>query len=129
MSRCSSPIPEMMVWPVSSSVLTRNDGSSWASLPRAIPIFSWSALVFGSTATEITGSGKSIRSRMIGLSMEHRVSPVVTSFMPISAAMSPARHSLISSRWLACICTIRPTRSFLPFTEFSTESPELSTPE
>ncbi|MCY1444602.1 hypothetical protein D9M71_610830 [compost metagenome] len=94
-----------------------------------MPIFSWSALVFGSTATEITGSGKSMRSRMIGLSMEHRVSPVVTSFMPISAAMSPARHSLISTRWLACICTMRPTRSFLPFTELSTASPELSTPE
>ncbi|SST11396.1 Uncharacterised protein [Acinetobacter baumannii] len=129
MSRCNSPIPEMMVCAVSSSVFTRNDGSSWASLLRAMPIFSWSALVFGSTATEITGSGKSMRSRMIGLSMAHRVSPVVTSFMPISAAMSPARTSLISSRWLACICTIRPTRSFLPFTELSTASPEVSTPE
>ncbi len=94
-----------------------------------MPIFSWSALVFGSTATEITGSGKSMRSRMIGFSIEQRVSPVVTSFMPISAAMSPARHSLISSRWLACICTIRPTRSFLPLTEFITESPEDRTPE
>ncbi len=58
-------MPEMMVWPDSSSVLTRNDGSSWASLPSATPIFSWSALDFGSTATEITGSGNSIRSRVI----------------------------------------------------------------
>ncbi|MNW06414.1 hypothetical protein D3C71_2028120 [compost metagenome] len=49
--------------------------------------------------------------------------------MPISAAMSPARTSLISARWLACICTMRPTRSFLPLTELSTASPELSTPE
>ena len=70
-----------------------------------------------------------MRSRMIGLFMSHRVSPVVTSFMPISAAMSPAQTFLISARWLACICTMRPTRSFLPLTELSTASPELSTPE
>ena len=31
-SRCSSPIPERMVCPVSGSVFTRNVGSSWASL-------------------------------------------------------------------------------------------------
>ena len=31
-SRCSSPMPEMRVWPVSASVRTRNDGSSVASL-------------------------------------------------------------------------------------------------
>ena len=31
---------EMMVWPLSSSVFRRNDGSSWASRPRAMPIFS-----------------------------------------------------------------------------------------
>ncbi|MNS99244.1 hypothetical protein D3C72_1336420 [compost metagenome] len=122
-------MPEIMVCAVSSSVRTRKDGSSWASLLKAMPIFSWSALVLGSTATEITGSGKSMRSRMIGLLMSHRVSPVVTSFMPINAAISPAHTALISARWLACICTIRPTRSFLPLTELSTASPELSTPE
>jgi hypothetical protein len=53
-----------------------NEGSSLASLLRAMPIFSWSALVLGSTATLITGAGKSMRSRMHGLSREHRVSPV-----------------------------------------------------
>ena len=61
-----TPIPAMMVWLDSSSVHTRKDGSSLARRPRARPIFSWSALVFGSTAIEITGSGNSIRSRMIG---------------------------------------------------------------
>ena len=35
--QCSSPMPEMMVWPVSSSVLTRKDGSSWISFCRAMP--------------------------------------------------------------------------------------------
>ena len=75
------------------------------------PFFLGPALVLGSTATEITGSGNSIRSRMIGASIAHNVSPVVTSFNPIAAAISPARTSLISSRLLACICTIRPKRS------------------
>ena len=107
-------MPEMMVWPLSSSVLTRNDGSSWARRPRATPIFSWSALVFGSTACEITGSGKTIFSSVMIEAGSHSVSPVVTSFRPTQAAMSPARISLISSRWLACICRIRPMRSFLP---------------
>ena len=32
-----------------------------------MPIFSWSALVFGSTATEITGSGNSMDSSTIGM--------------------------------------------------------------
>ena len=107
-------MPEMIVWPDSSSVRTRNDGSSCASRPSATPIFSWSALVFGSTATWITGSGNSIRSRMITFAGLQSVSPVVTSFRPTAAAMSPARTSLISSRWLACICRMRPMRSLRP---------------
>src|SRR5260370_567346 len=39
-SRCSSPMPEMMVWPDSSSVCTRKDGSSCASRWSATPIIS-----------------------------------------------------------------------------------------
>ena len=42
-------MPEMMVWPDSSSVRTRNDGSSCARRSSATPIFSWSTLVLGST--------------------------------------------------------------------------------
>ena len=45
-------------------------------LASAMPIFSWSALVLGSTATEITGSGNSIRSSVMALSRSHSVSPV-----------------------------------------------------
>ena len=78
-----------------------------------MPIFSWSAFVFGSTACEITGSGKIMRSRMMTWSGWQSVSPVVASRRPTAAAMSPARTSLISSRWLACICRMRPRRSFL----------------
>ena len=59
-----------------------------------MPIFSWSALVFGSTAIEMTGSGKIMRSSVMTWSCEHSVSPVVTSFRPTAAAMSPAQHFL-----------------------------------
>src|SRR5215203_921332 len=64
-SRCSSPMPEISVWPVSSLVLTWKVGSSSARRPRATDIFSWSDLVLGSMATEMTGSGKTIISRRI----------------------------------------------------------------
>ena len=57
-----------------------------------------------------------MRSRVITALGSHKVSPVVTSFKPTQAAMSPARISSTSSRLLACICTIRPIRSFLPRT-------------
>ena len=53
-------MPAMIVWPVSWSVVTRNDGSSPASFASAPPSFSWSALVFGSIAIEMTGSGNSM---------------------------------------------------------------------
>ena len=89
-SRWSSPIPRMMVWPVSLSVWTLKVGSSCISLASAMPIFSWSALVLGSIATAMTGSGKFIASRMIGLSRSQIVSPVETFFSPTAAAMSPA---------------------------------------
>src|SRR5207237_9060092 len=35
----------MMVWPLSWSVATRNEGSSWARRDNAMPIFSWSPLL------------------------------------------------------------------------------------
>ena len=71
---------------------------------------SWSSLVFGSTAMWITGSGNAIDSSMIGCAASQSVSPVVVSFSPI-AAMPPAPTSSMSSRWFACICMMRLTRS------------------
>ena len=59
-------MPAMMVWPVSSSVWTWKVGSSSESQPSALPSLSWSTLVLGSMATEITGSGNSMRSSTIG---------------------------------------------------------------
>ena len=89
-SRCSSPMPEIFVCPVSLSVSTRNVGSSDISFARPLPSFSWSALVFGSTASEMTGAGKLIDSSTTGLPVSQIVSPVVTLRRPTAAAMSPA---------------------------------------
>ena len=41
-----------------------------------MPIFSWSALVLGSTATEITGTAKVMDSSAIGCFSSQMVSPV-----------------------------------------------------
>lgn len=46
--------------------------------------------------------------------------PVVVSFRPTAAAISPASTSSISARWLACICTSLPNLSFLSFVAFNT---------
>jgi hypothetical protein len=59
---------------------------------------SWSAFVFGSTASSMTGSGKLIDSSTMGFDSSHSVSPVVVFFSPTAAAMSPALTDSISSR-------------------------------
>ncbi|MNI80223.1 hypothetical protein D3C73_1367380 [compost metagenome] len=78
-------MPAMMVWPVSSLRETWKVGSSAESFWMAVESFSWSPLVLGSIATEITGSGKLMDSRTIWLFASHRVSPVVVSFRPMAA--------------------------------------------
>ncbi len=57
---------------------------------------------------------------MIGAFCAHKVSPVVVSLSPASATMSPAKASWMSSRLFACISSMRPTFSFLSFTELVT---------
>ncbi len=59
-------MPSISVCPVSSFVRTRKVGSSSARRASAAPILSWSARVFGSIETEMTGSGKVIDSSTIG---------------------------------------------------------------
>ena len=83
-------MPWIRVWPVSSSDSTWKVGSSSASLPRLSLSFSWSAFVFGSIATAITGSGNSICSSSIGASGAQSVSPVEVCLRPTPATMSPA---------------------------------------
>ena len=68
-----------------------------------MPSFSWSALVFGSIATSMTGSGKVIDSRITGFAGSQSVSPVVVCLRPCTAMMSPAWAERRSSRLLACI--------------------------
>ena len=88
-----------------------------------------SALVLGSIAIEITGSGKSSDSSSTGAFTAASVSPVTTSRRPTTAAMSPARTSSRSWRLFACICSSRPIRLLRPLATFSTASPALATPE
>ena len=67
-SRWSSPIPLMIVWPdLLVGVRCGTTGPRAASFCRPTPSFSTSAFVFGSMAIEMTGSGKIICSRTIGL--------------------------------------------------------------
>jgi hypothetical protein len=86
-------------------------------------------LVFGSIATEMTGSGNSIDSSRIGAASMASVSPVVVALRPTAATISPAPISSRSSRWFACIWSKRPTRSVLPVVTFMTRSPALTLPE
>ena len=107
-------MPAMIVWPVSSSDETRKVGSSSASRWSAVASLSWSPFVFGSIATEMTGSGNVIDSSTIGAESTASVSPVVVNFSPTAAAISPAAISSRSSRWFACIWRMRPMRSVFP---------------
>ena len=122
-------MPLITVWPLSVSEVTRKEGSSSARRFSAAPIFSWSTLVLGSTATSITGLGNSIRSKTTWFEELQSVSPVVVSFKPQRASISPARASFTSSRLLACISNMRPTRSRLPLTEFMIVLPLSRVPE
>ena len=74
------------------------------------------------------GLGEVIDSSTTGASSAHSVSPVVVSLRPTAAAISPAPTSSTSSRWFACICSRRPTRS-LPVVALRTWEPDLSLPE
>ena len=82
-------MPRITVWPVSSSLSTRKVGSSSERRWSAVASFSWSTFVFGSIATAITGSGKTICSSAIGASGAQRVSPVEVCLRPTPARMSP----------------------------------------
>ena len=83
-------MPWISVWPVSSSDSIWKVGSSSARRASEAESFSWSALVFGSIATAITGSGNSIFSRITGASGAASVSPVEVCLRPTPATMSPA---------------------------------------
>ncbi len=108
--------------------MARNDGSSSANFWMAFDNLSWSALVFGSIANSITGSGNSIDSRINWWSTAVKESPVVVFFKPIAAAISPEKTSSISVRDVACICSKRPTRSRVSEDVFCTYEPDCKVP-
>ena len=119
-------MPEIRVWPVSSSVRTWKVGSSSARRASATPIFSWSALVFGSIETCMTGSGNVDRlehDRRVGRAQ--RVAGRGLLEADGRRRCRPRRSPRCSSRWFACIIRMRPTRSVRPVIAFSTRPPAL----
>ena len=84
-----------------------------------MPIFSWSALVLGSTDSSITGSGNSIRSSTIGVRSDtQRVAG--GGFLHAGKRDDVAREGFIDVLAVVGVhfSSMRPTFSFLSFTEF-----------
>ena len=79
-------------------------------------------------ATSMTGSGNVMLSSTTGASASQSVSPVVVCFRPITAQMSPALTSLMSSRELACIWIRRPIFSLRSFVALMTAWLDVSVP-
>ena len=86
--------------PVSYTHLqVRKVGSSSASLASATAIFSCEALVLGSIATRITGSGNSIDSRITGCPSSQRVSPVSYTHLATTCSFPPIKKLPIPKIW------------------------------
>src|SRR3989338_9014203 len=110
-----------MVSPVSGSPTTLKVGSSSWSRCKAKDIFSWSALVFGSIRIEITGSGKTIFSKITGWLGSQSVSPVGVFFKPTKAPRSPAQIS--SDSFLGIFIGVK---EIAPFFQNSGINPKIS---
>ena len=92
-----------------------------------MPIFSWSALVFGFHGLRITGSGNH--------ALEHDDLADRTGSRRWSSPSGPRRRDVASMKisrfhagWLACICRMRPMRS-LPSSGCRPVSPDFSDAE
>ncbi len=100
-----------------ASVCTRNDGSSCASLPSAMPM-DFCVLhrlrLHGDRDDRFRKFDSLERDDVVRMRTACRRSSRAS--RPMTAAMSPARTSSISLRSFECICTIRPTRSCLRLT-------------
>jgi len=88
-SKCNSPMPEISVCPVSGSVERGTSDLLRQPLHRHAQ-FVLVGFRLWLDGHGITGVGKSIFSRMIGLVSSHSVSPVLTLFRPTQAQISPA---------------------------------------
>ena len=90
-------MPEITVWPVSSSVRTWKVGSSSPSRDRATESFSWSTFVFGSIERCTTGSGKIIASSTTGESGADSVSTASSAEIWNASYSVPLREEADSS--------------------------------
>ena len=117
-------MPEMTVWPVSSSVADLEGRVLFGQRVEGLGhlVLVGLGLRLDGDVDDRLGELRAARST-IGLPISARVSPVRVSFMPMAATMSPVKTASLSSEWLACISRIRPTRSFLPVRTFSTWPP------
>jgi len=102
-------MPEMMVWPDSSSVCTRKVGSSLVKRPSAFEKFG-AFLSAGTSASEMTGSGTNIDVIDSFVLPSVKVVPEAQS-TPNMATMSPAPTDSTSSISLACMRTSRGMRT------------------
>ena len=108
---------------------TRNEGSSFARRCSARPIFSWSALVFGSTATEMTGIGMVIFSSVMTFSRSHSVSPVIDVLETHGRGDVAGAHFLDLAALVGVHLQQTPDAFFLVLVGTNTVSPEFSVPE
>ncbi len=83
-------MPLMSVCPVSSLSVARNVGSCFLSIASVSASLSFSAVLSGSIAIEMTVSGNWIDSSRIGWRVSQTVSPVTDSRSPMRPTMSPA---------------------------------------
>ena len=128
-SRWSSPIPEIRVWPVSWSVRTRKVGSSSDRRQQAPCELVLVALRLRLDRDRDDRLGVSIDSSLIGAVSTASSRRVDVFFRPTSAAISPAPISALLAMVSACICRMRLIRSVRPVAVFSTLSPPWTRPE
>ena len=122
-------MPEIMVWLI-SSVRTRNDETSCASrLERNAHFFLVGLGGWGSTACEITGSGKVMCSRMMTCAGSVSVSPVVISFDADRGGDVAGVDLADFAPFVGVHLQDAAQPLFLLSSGLSTESPDLTTPE
>ena len=135
-SKCSSPIPEITVWPESGSVDTLNVGSSLWNRASAFEKLPEPSRVVGETASDMTGSGTfiDVSDSLRGAAAPPPPPPPPTKVSPDeqstpkTATMSPADADAASTISSECIRTSRGTLTRLPVATLSTESPLASLP-
>ncbi len=113
-SMCCWPIAEMSSSLVWGSRATRIIMSASVTRCSTVESLSSSPLLFGSTAIEITGVGKTIGGKTTGCFSSHSVSPVWVSLSFATAAKSPGPTSGTDLRVLPSTWLSEPARSRAP---------------